>query len=77
MKITFDKESLARLSDEENGDLIKYLLVNKWKYLTKSFMGMVDAEMQDQFMTEQADIFEMQKSVAKMGTETFGNGELI
>ena len=37
--------------------------MSKWKYLTKSFMGMVDAELQDQFMTEQADISEIQKSV--------------
>jgi len=36
--------------------------------LTKSFMGMVDAELQDQFMTEQAEIFEMQKS-AENGTK--------
>ena len=52
MKITAEQfvESLARLSDEEKQK--ENLLVSKWKYLTKSFMGMVDAEMQDQFMKE-------------------------
>ena len=69
MKITAEQfvESLARLSDEEKQKAAN-LLVNKWGHLTKSFMGMVDAEMQDQFMIEQAEIFEMQKS-AENGTK--------
>ena len=69
MKITAEEfvESLARLSDEEKQKAAN-LLVSKWKHLTKSFVGMVDAEMQDQFMTEQAEIFEMQKS-AENGTK--------
>ena len=44
MKITAEQfvESLARLSDEEKQKAAN-LLVNKWKHLTNSFMGMVDA----------------------------------
>ena len=69
MKITAEQfvESLARLSDEEKQKAAN-LLVNKWSYLTKSFMGMVDAEMQDQFMVEQAEAFEMSKA-AENGTK--------
>ena len=80
MKFTAEQfvESLARLSDEEKQKAAN-LLVSKWKYLTKSFMGMVDAEMQDQFMTEQADISEIQKSVENGATikEILDNRELI
>ena len=54
-------ECLARLPDEEKRKAA-HLLVSKWKHLTKSFVGMVDAEIQDQFMTEQAEVFEMQKA---------------
>ena len=53
-------ECLARLPDEEKRK-VTHLLVSKWKHLTKSFVGMVDAEIQDQFMMEQAEVFEMQK----------------
>ena len=60
-------ECLARLPDEEKRKAA-HLLVSKWKHLTKSFVGMVDAEIQDQFMTEQAEVFEMQKS-AENGTK--------
>jgi hypothetical protein len=69
MKITAEQfvESLARLSDEEKQKAAN-LLVNKWGHLTKSFMGMVDAEMQDQFMVEQAEVFEMSKA-AENGTK--------
>ena len=69
MKITAEQfvESLARLSDEEKQKAAN-LLVNKWSHLTKSFMGMVDAEMQDQFMVEQAEVFEMSKA-AENGTK--------
>ena len=69
MKITAEQfvESLARLSDEERQKAAN-LLVNKWGHLTKSFMGMVDAEMQDQFMVEQAEVFEMSKA-AENGTK--------
>ena len=69
MKITAEQfvESLARLSDEEKQKAAN-LLVNKWFHLTKSFVGMVDAEIQDQFMTEQAEVFEMQKA-AENGTK--------
>ena len=71
MKITAEQfvESLARLSDEEKQKAAN-LLVNKWFHLTKSFVGMVDAEIQDQFMTEQAEVFEMQKA-AENGTKLF------
>ena len=69
MKITAEQfvESLARLSDEEKQKAAN-LLVNKWGHLTKRFMGMVDAEMQDQFMVEQAEVFEMSKA-AENGTK--------
>ena len=60
-------ECLARLPDEAKRKAA-HLLVNKWKHLTKSFVGMVDAEIQDQFMTEQAEVFEMQKA-AENGTK--------
>ena len=80
MKVTAEQfvESLARLSDEEKQKAAN-ILVSKWKYLTKSFMGMVDAELQDQFMTEQADISEIQKSVENGTTikEILDNRELI
>ena len=80
MKITAEQfvETLARLSDEEKQKAAN-ILVSKWKYLTKSFMGMVDAELQDQFMTEQADISEIQKSVKNGATikEILDNRELI
>ena len=80
MKITAEQfvESLARLSHEEKQKAAN-LLVNKWGHLTKSFMGMVDAELQDQFMTEQADISEIQKSVKNGATikEILDNRELI
>ena len=71
MKITAEQfvESLARLSDEEKQKAAN-LLVNKWFHLTKSFVGMVDAEIQDQFMTEQAEVFEMQNA-AENGTKLF------
>ena len=71
MKITAEQfvESLARLSDEEKQKAAN-ILVNKWKYLTKSFVGMVDAEMQDQFMNEQAEVFEI-KQAAENGTKLF------
>ena len=39
-------ECLARLPDEEKRKAA-HLLVSKWKHLTKSFVGMVDAEIQD------------------------------
>ena len=69
MKITAEQfvESLARLSHEEKQKAAN-ILVNKWGHLTKSFMGMVDAEMQDQFMVEQAEAFEMSKA-AENGTK--------
>ena len=69
MKITAEQfvESLARLSDEEKQKAAN-LLVNKWKHLTKSFMGMVDAEMQDQFMEEMAEVHAM-KTAAENGTK--------
>ena len=80
MKITAEQfvESLARLSDEEKQKAAN-ILVSKWKYLTKSFMGMVDAELQDQFITEQEDISEIQKSVENGATikEILDNRELI
>ena len=56
MKITAEQfvESLARMSDEEKQKTAN-LLVNKWFHLTKSFTGMVDAEMQDLHINEQAE----------------------
>ena len=43
MKITAEQfvESLARLSDEEKQKAAN-LLVSKWKYLTKIFMGLMN-----------------------------------
>ena len=69
MKITAEEfvESLARMSDEEKQKTAN-LLVNKWFHLTKSFTGMVDAEMQDLHINEQAEAFEMQKA-AENGTK--------
>ena len=71
MKITAEQfvESLARMSDAEKQKAAN-LLVNKWFHLTQSFTGMVDAEMQDQFMNEQAEVFEM-KHAAENGTKLF------
>ena len=71
MKITAEQfvESLARMSDEEKQKTAN-LLVNKWFHLTQSFTGMVDAEMQDQFMNEQAEVFEI-KQAAENGTKLF------
>ena len=70
MKITVEQfvESLARMSDEEKQKTAN-LLVNKWFHLTKSFTGMVDAEMQDLHINEQAEVFEIQK--VKNGTKLF------
>ena len=47
------------MSDEEKQKTAN-LLVNKWFHLTKSFTGMVDAEMQDLHINEQAVAFEIQ-----------------
>ena len=71
MKITAEQfvESLARLSDEEKQKAAN-LLVNKWFHLTQSFTGMVDAEMQDLHINEQAEAFEIQKA-AENGTKLF------
>ena len=71
MKITAEQfvESLARMSDEEKQKTAN-LLVNKWFHLTQSFTGMVDAEMQDLHINEQAEVFEMQKA-AENGTKLF------
>ena len=71
MKITAEQfvESLARMSDEEKQKAAN-LLVNKWFHLTQSFTGMVDAELQDQHINEQADAFEIQKA-AEVGTKLF------
>ena len=57
MKITVEQfvRSLARMSDESMKTA--NLLVNKWFHLTKSFTGMVDAEMQDLHINEQAEDF--------------------
>ena len=62
-------EMLARMSDAEKQKTAN-LMVNKWFHLTKSFVGMVDAEMQDKFMIEQAEVFEM-KQAAENGTKLF------
>ena len=62
-------EMLARMSDAEKQKTAN-LMVNKWFHLTKSFVGMVDAEMQDKFMMEQAEVFEM-KQAAENGTKLF------
>ena len=71
MKITAEQfvESLARMSDEEKQKTAN-LLVNKWFHLTQSFTGMVDAEMQDLHINEQAEAFEIQKA-AENGTKLF------
>ena len=71
MKITAEEfvESLARMSDEEKQKTAN-LLVNKWFHLTQSFTGMVDAEMQDLHINEQAEPFEIQK-LAENGTKLF------
>tara|TARA_Y100001954_G_scaffold229309_1_gene275079 strand:- start:192 stop:425 length:234 start_codon:yes stop_codon:yes gene_type:complete len=71
MKITAEQfvESLARMSDEEKQKTAN-LLVNKWFHLTQSFTGMVDAEMQDLHINEQAEAFEIQKA-AEVGTKLF------
>ena len=70
-KITAEQfvESLARMSDAEKQKAAN-LLVNKWFHLTQSFTGMVDAELQDQHINEQADAFEIQKA-AENGTKLF------
>ena len=71
MKITAEEfvESLARMSDAEKQKTAN-LLVNKWFHLTQSFTGMVDAEMQDLHINEQAESFQMQKA-AENGTKLF------
>ena len=71
MKITAEEfvESLARMSVEEKQKTAN-LLVNKWFHLTKSFTGMVDAEMQDYLWNERAEAFEIQKA-AENGTKLF------
>ena len=70
-KITAEQivEMLARMSDAEKQKTAN-LMVNKWFHLTQSFVGMVDAEMQDQFMNEQAEAFEIQRA-AEVGTKLF------
>mgnify|MGYP001498272147 CR=1 FL=1 len=70
-KITAEQfvESLARMSDAEKQKAAN-LLVNKWFHLTQSFTGMVDAELQDQHINEQADAFEIQRA-AENGTKLF------
>ena len=71
MKITAEQfvESLARMSDAEKQEAAN-LLVNKWFHLTQSFNGMVDAEMQDLHINEQAEIHEM-SIAAQNGTKLF------
>ena len=71
MKITAEQfvESLARMPDAEKQKAAS-LLVNKWFHLTQSFTGMVDAEMQDLHVNEQAEAFEIQKA-AENGTKLF------
>ena len=71
MKITAEQfvESLARLSDEEKQKAAN-LLVNKWFHLTKSFTGFIDAEMQDRYIDEQAEAFEIQQA-AQNGIKLF------
>ena len=71
MKITAEQfvESLARMSDAEKQKAAN-LLENKWFHLTQSFTGMVDAELQDQHINEQAEAFEIQKA-AENGTKLF------
>ena len=43
-------EMIARMSDEEKQKTAN-LLVTKWTHLAKSFVGMIDAEMQDADVT--------------------------
>tara|TARA_B100000575_G_C23143302_1_gene666124 strand:- start:2453 stop:2692 length:240 start_codon:yes stop_codon:yes gene_type:complete len=43
-------EMIARMSDEEKQKTAN-LLVTKWAHLAKSFVGMIDAEMQDADVT--------------------------
>ena len=71
MKITAEQfvESLARMSDAEKQKAAN-LLVNKWFHLTQSFTGMMDAEMQDLHINEQAEAFDIQKA-AENGTKLF------
>ena len=71
MKVTAEQfvESLAQMPDAEKQKAAN-LLVNKWFHLTQSFTGMVDAEMQDLHINEQAEAFEMQKA-AENGTKLF------
>ena len=71
MKITAEQfvESLARLSDEEKQKAAN-LLVNKWFHLTKSFTGFIDAEMQDRYIDEQAEAFEIHQA-AQNGIKLF------
>ena len=71
MKVTAEQfvESLARMPDAEK-QKVANLLVNKWFHLTQSFTGMVDAEMQDLHINEQAEAFEIQKA-AENGTKLF------
>ena len=71
MKVTAEQfvESLARMPDAEKQKAAN-LLVNKWFHLTQSFTGMVDAEMQDLHINEQAEAFEIQKA-AENGTKLF------
>ena len=71
MKVTAEQfvESLAQMPDAEN-QKVANLLVNKWFHLTQSFTGMVDAEMQDLHINEQAEAFEIQKA-AENGTKLF------
>ena len=60
-------EMLARMSDAEKQKTAN-LMVNKWFHLTKNFVSMVDAEMQDQFMEEMAEVHAM-KTAAENGTK--------
>ena len=71
MKVTAEQfvESLAQMPDAEKQKAAN-LLVNKWFHLTQSFTGMVDAEMQDLHINEQAEAFEIQKA-AENGTKLF------
>ena len=71
MKVTAEQfvESLAQMPDAEKQKAAN-LLVNKWFHLTQSFTGMVDAEMQDLHVNEQAEAFEIQKA-AENGTKLF------
>ena len=68
-------ESLARMSDEEKQKTAN-LLVNKWFHLTQSFTGMVDAEMQDLHINEQAEVVEIQRVGSKMELNYFKEREM-